>query len=217
MKVHLFATALALCCAPLLGQAPASAPAPQVHTSDIGFSYSVPADWEVVDTKPALPAVQQEVGKTATSADEKKGIACAQVPLTARHGNPASVIVVVALPFDCFGQTMTDKDLPAFAEGASGGLKNTFDLSDPVYGAYMLGSHSLWIERAKGTLKDHPELQRAYTVEIVCTPLKKGAVCWMAMAADDSGLQVFEQGAITLDGESAAALVPATAFDKKPR
>jgi hypothetical protein len=124
------------------------------------------------------------------------------------------VVVVVALPFECFGQTMTEKDLPGFASGASEGLKNTFDISSPVYGAYTLGSHSMWAERAIGTVKDHPEIK--YTVETVCGVLKKGAVCWMTAAADDAGLQAFEQGSVTLDGEAASVLVPATGFDKKP-
>jgi hypothetical protein len=158
--------------------------------------------------------VQQKVETEATSEDEKKGAACIQVALTARHGTPASVVVVVALPFDCFGQQMTEKDLPGFASGASEGLKKTFDISNPVHGAYVMGSHNLWIERATGNLKGHPEVQ--YTVETVCSILKKGAVCWMDMSADDAALEVFEHGSVTLDGEAPAALVPATAFDKKP-
>jgi hypothetical protein len=72
----------------------------------------------------------------------------------------------------------------------------------------------VWIERAKGTSKSHPEL--AYTIEVVCSLVKKAAVCWMAMAADDAALRVFEHGVVTLDGDSAGALVPPTAFDKKP-
>ena len=167
-----------------------------------------------MDTAPSLPVVRQEVTKTATSEAEKKGIACVQVALTARQGSPSSVVVVVALPFDCFGETMTEKDLPGFASGASEGLKNTFNISDPVYGSYSLGTHSLWIERAAGAVKDHPEMN--YTVETVCSVLKKGAVCWMAMAADDAHLRVFEQGLVTLDSEAPAALVPADAFQKKP-
>jgi hypothetical protein len=214
MKACLFATLLALCSAPLLAQAPASAPASQAHTSDIGFSYSLPSDWNVVDTAPSLPAVQQQVEKNASSEEEKKGISCVQIALTARHGSPSSVVVVVALPFACFGQTMTEKDLPGFAMGASEGIKNTFDISEPLYGAYSLGSHSVWIERAKGVVKDHPELK--YTVETVCSVLKKGAVCWMAMAADDAALQTFEQGSVKLDAEPPAMLVPADAFTKKP-
>jgi hypothetical protein len=200
--------------APLLAQAPAAAPAPQIHTSDIGFTYSIPADWEVVDTKLMLPEVRQKVENEATSEDEKKGADCAQVALTARHGAPASVVVVVALPFACFGQQMTDKDLPDFASGASEGLKKSFDISGPIHGAYSLGAHSFWIERATGALIGHPEVK--YTVETVCSILKKGAVCWMAMAADDAALQTFEQGAVALDGEAAPALVPAQAFAKKP-
>ena len=192
----------------------AQAPATQTHTSEVGFSYSLPADWEVVDTKPTLPQVQQEVAKTAKSEEEKKGIGCVQVALTARHGHPDSVIVVVALPYDCYGTTMTEKDLPGFGSGAAEGLKNTFNISNPVQAEYVVGTHSFWIQRADGIMKDHPE--NKYIVETVCSVLKKGAVCWMAMAANDDGLHTFEQGAVALDGETPAALVPASAFQKKP-
>ena len=159
MKSLVLAALFTLCCASLGAQAPASAPATQTHASDIGFTYTLPADWQVVDAPPTLSAVQQQVTQTASSEEEKKGIACVQIALTARHGNPGSVVVVVALPFACFGQTMTDKDLPGFASGASEGLKNSFEISDPVYGAYSLGTHSMWIEHALGAVKDHPEMK----------------------------------------------------------
>lgn len=209
-----------------LGQAPAANPPARVapatapfvesrpHVSQLGFSYSVPSDWEVVDAQGSLPGAKAEADKNATTDEEKKGLSCVQIAFTARHGDPASVVVAVALPFDCFGQQMTEKDLPGFAEGASEGLKQSFDLGDPLSANYTLGTHSMWIERAKGNPKGHPEL--AYTVEIACGLLKKAAVCWMAMAADSDALEIFERGAVTLDGESASALVPPTAFDKKP-
>lgn len=199
-----------------LGTSSAQAPAPatQLHSYPIGFTYTLPADWEVVDSTPSLPVVRDQVTKTAKSDEEKRGIACAQIALTARHGAPPSVVVAMALPYDCFGQTMSDKDLPGFASGAAEGLKATFDIVSPEYGSYTLGEHSLWIERASGTPKDHPEMK--YTIETVCTLLKKGAVCLMAMAADEAGLQTFEHGAVTLDGALPAALVPADAFAKKP-
>jgi len=212
MRAPLFTALFALCGVPLLAQTPA-APS-QVHTSDIGYSYSLPTEWEVIDTAATLPQVQQQVGNTASSETEKKGIACVQIGLTARHGTPSSVVVVVALPFACFGQTMTEKDLPGFATGASEGIKNTFDLSDARHSSYTLGSHGVWVERAKGTLKDHPEVK--YTVETACSILKKGAVCWMSMAADEADLQAFEHGSVALDGEPPAILVPADAFAKKP-
>ncbi|MGB7546801.1 MAG: hypothetical protein WBM14_03555 [Terracidiphilus sp.] len=210
MNPRLLATLLVLCGASLLAQAPA----PETHSSELGFSYSLPSDWEVVDAHPMLPVVKQQQTQSATSEAEKKGIECVQLALTARHGTPASVVVIVELPFACFGQQMTDKDLPGFAEGASEGIKKTFVVSEPVYGAYMLGTHSLWIERAQGVVIGHPEAQ--YTVEIACSLIKKGAVCWMAMASDKAALETFEHGSVTLDGEAPAVLVPATAFDKKP-
>ena len=223
MNVRLLSAILALYCAPLLAQtqAPAaastaatSAGAAQTHSSEIGFTYGIPTDWEVVDAQSTLPAVKEKQAQSATTEEERKGIACVQVALTARHGNPASVMVVVALPFDCFGQTMTDKDLPGFATGAAEGLKKNFDITNPSHAAYSLGTHSMWIERAGGSLIGHPEIK--YTVETVCSILKKGAVCWMSMAADDAALQTFEHGAVTLDGEAPAALVPATVFVGKP-
>jgi hypothetical protein len=200
--------------AALLAQAPATAPTLQVHTSPLGFEYSIPSDWEVVDTSATLPTVQQQVTQAATSEDEKKGIACAQVALTARHGSPTSVVVLVALPFDCFGQQMAESDLAGFASGASEGLKKSFDITDPSHVTYSLGAHSMWIERARGTPIGHPEMP--YTIETVCTILKKGAVCWMTMAATDTELGTFERGAVTLDGAASPSLVPAGTFAKKP-
>ncbi|HEY1894845.1 MAG TPA: hypothetical protein VGG62_01185 [Terracidiphilus sp.] len=197
------------------GQAPAPPPAtPQQHASSLGFSYSVPGDWEVVDSQGKLPGVKEQADKSASNDEEKKGLACVQVALTARHGDPASVLVAVALPFNCFGESMTEAELPGFASGASEGLKQSFDLGEPVTANYSLGSHAMWIERAKGTPKGHPEI--SYTVEITCGLLKQAAVCWMAMAADDTALHTFERGVVILDGESSGALVPPTAFDKKP-
>ncbi|MGB9406969.1 MAG: hypothetical protein WCA89_05495 [Terracidiphilus sp.] len=223
MKVRLFTTLFILCATQLPAQVSAtasetSASAPgrvaQTHTSDIGFSYSLPLDWEVVDTKPIIPVVKQQQIETAGSEGEKKGIACTQVDLMARYGSPASVIVVLVMPHNCFEKPLTDKDLSELATGVSIGLKKKFEIADPVYGAYKLGSHSFWIERASGTLIDHPEIKR--TVETVCSVLKKGVVCWMTMAVDQESLQTFEHGAVTLDGYTAAALVPADALKQNP-
>lgn len=214
MRLFRIASLAVFACAVAVAQAQSQAPALQAHPSDLGFTYSLPSEWEVVATPSSLADMKQQQTQSATSEDEKKGVACVQLALTARHGDPVSVVVVMELPFDCFGQTMGDKDLPGFAQGASEGIKQSFDVTDPVYGSYTVGSHSMWAERAKGTPKGHPELP--YTMEIACSLLKKGAVCWMAMAADDSALKTFESGPVALEGETPAALVPPTAFEKKP-
>ncbi len=212
MSLRLLVPLFFLCSASLLAQAPARTS--ETHSSPLGFSYSLPNDWDVVNTQPTLPEVKKQQSQIASSDEEKKGIQCVQIALTARHGTPASVVVVVALPFACFGQQMTEKDLPGFAKGASQGIKRSFVVADPVYGAYTLGTHSFWIERATGTVIGHA--QPKYTVEIACSLLEKGAVCWMTMAADSTGLETFEHGAVTLDDDTPVALVPASAFDKKP-
>jgi hypothetical protein len=183
----------------------------------MGYSYVLPADWVAVTIKPHSPtetAPQQSLATQDTIKETIKGTACIRVPLTAQHGAPSSVIVVVELPFACYGQTMTEQDLAGFGSGAAEGLKQAYDLLDPIFGVYALGSHRLWIERAKGSPKGHPETQ--YTLEIACSLLKKGVACWMTMAADEASLHTFENGPVTLEGEAATPLVPATAFDKAP-
>jgi len=186
-----------------------------MHTSEIGFSYSLPLDWKVMDTKPMLPVLKQQETESATSDAEKKGIECVQIEMMARSGTPPSVIEAVALPYSCFGQKFTDRDLPAFAEGIAESMKKQFEISDAVFGSYKLGSHRLWIERARGTSIAHPDFKR--TLEITCSLLQKGAVCWLTLAADQQSVETFEHGAVTLDGEAEAALVPGNAFpEKKP-
>lgn len=191
----------------------AQTPAPlRTFTHPLGFSYSIPGDWEVVDASAAQSAVKDKASDSATSQDEKKGLGCVQVELTARH--EGSVIVEVALPFDCYGQSFTDAELPGFGEGAAEGIKNSFNVAEPQTGTYALGTHRLWIERISGAPKNAPD--QHYTVEITCALLKKAAVCWMGMAIDASALAIFEHGAVTLENDAPAALVPANAFSGKP-
>ncbi len=185
----------------------------QAHASDLGFSYSLPPDWEVVDTKPMLPNALQQAARDYGN-ETAKMAACVQLPLTAHHGNPASAIAVVGLSFDCMGHSFTAQDLPGIASGVDDGLKKNIEIVSPFNNTYTLGTHSMWIERASGSLVGHPEIKR--TMETVCSVLKKGVVCWMTMAADDAALQTYEQGTVTLDGEDATALVPADALQKKP-
>jgi hypothetical protein len=213
MKTIYLAVLLALSGALLAAQAPVS-PATQTHSDPVGYSYTLPADWQMIDMQPALPAIRQRFEKDATSEGEKKGLECVQVAFTARHGDPASAILAVTMSFDCMGMTMKDSDLPAFAVGTASGLKKTWNIVDPQYGAYTVGSHSMWIERATGNPIDHPETHK--TLEVVCGILKKGAVCWMAFAADDASLKIFEQAPVVFDGDAHAALVPPDALTKKP-
>lgn len=213
MKAFLGASLILISAAVSAAQTPAAAT--QTQASDLGFRYALPSDWEIVNSNPTLGDVKKQAQQNASTDDEKKGVACVQLALTARHGDPASVIVIVALPFACFGQSMTPNDLPGFAQGAAEGIKQTFDLTDPSNHDYKLGTHPMWLERAKGVPKGHPEAP-PYTVEIACTLLKKGAVCWMAMAADQAALKVFEGGSVSLESDAPTALVPSSAFQTPP-
>jgi hypothetical protein len=182
---------------------------PEIKDTDIGFSYSLPANWEMQASQPAKPDVPYP-----SVVAPKKGNACAQVELTARDGTPYSVVVVIGLPFDCYGQTLTEKNIQDLAAGAAEGLKQTFDVANPVESSYTLGSHSMWLERASGTVKGQPDAK--YTLEIACTLLTKGEACWLTMAADAAHLETFEQQPVTLEGDAFDALVPAGAVQVAP-
>ncbi len=224
MKIRLFAALVVLGAVPLAAQAPdtsVNAPIPppplpsdaQVHARDLGFSYSIPADWDVVDTKPTLPAALQQAARDYGN-EAAKLAACLELPLTAHHGNPPSAIAVFGLSFDCMGHKFTAADIPGIASDVTEGMKNSIQIVNPMINTYTLGTHSMWIQRASGSHISHPEIKR--TMETVCSVLKKGVVCWMTMAADDAALQTFEQGVVTLDDDAATALVPADALQKKP-
>ena len=200
-----------LCFVPLVGQEPA---APAVTPEAVGFTYHLPEGWDAIDAQSTLPEVKARQTANAKTDEEKKEIACVQIPVSARRGPSPSFLAVMALPFDCFGQIMTEKDLPGFAEGASEGPRAIFDFAEPEYGSYKLGNHHMWIERAKGNPKGHPEMP--YTLEIACSLLKKAAVCWMTVSGDDQALKDFEKNAVTLDGDSFPEFLPAGAFEKKP-
>jgi len=197
----------------LTAQAPPSSPAAShSYSTELGFSYDIPSDWKVTGTQADSLQAKQQAAENASSEEAKKGMACAQIGLTAHHG--ASVIVDVALPFDCFGRQMSDEDMHGFGEVASQGVKQSFDIGEPTYATYSLGTHNLWIERVAGALKGQPG--SPFTIEVTCAVLKRAAVCWIAMAEDGAALKTFEHAEVTLDGEAPVALVPATAFDKKP-
>jgi len=162
----------------------------------------------------SLSALQKQTQQTAGDDELKRGAACMQIALTAHHGTPGSMIAAVVLPSDCMGKEMAPTDLPGFGIAATQGVQMGFDVGDPLLAEYSLGSHKVWAARAKGNPAGHPEIP--YTVETVCTLVKKGAVCWMALAANDASLATFEKASVTLDKEAPTALVPATAFVKKP-
>jgi hypothetical protein len=222
MNIRIISALFVLCCSPLLAQVPASPKAPesapvadgQPHSNELGFTYSMPSDWDVQDTAPMLPVLQQQAAKDATHEQEKKDVGCLQIPLKATHGDRASSVVVVGLSYACIGQHFADSDLAVFGAGVAQSLKKTWTIIDPVYGAYTLGTHSLWIERASGNPIAHPESRK--TLEIVCSMLKNGAVCWMAFVASDADLLAFEQSRVSLHGEPIIGLVSKSALAKKP-
>lgn len=212
MVLRFLPALLVLAVAPALPQAAAhqaqSASAPD--TLPLGFQYILPEDWQIVGVHPPSASRQKKQEQAASSARVKKGIGCLQVLLTARHGDPPTVVVVDALPFSCYGQTLTDRDLPGFGSGVAQGLKQAFNISSPSVASYLLAGHKMWIERARAIRKGKTAPQ--YTVEIACTLLQKGIVCWMAQAADEAGLSAFEESAVILDGAPAPALVPPDTF-----
>jgi len=110
-------------------------------------------------------------------------------------------------------QNMKAGDLKNFGAGAAEGMKQTFEVTEPVEANYSWAPTPFGLSAPRNP-KHHPE--NPFTFEIACTVLEKGAACWMTIAADAASLQAFEQGTVSLDGEVPAALVPATAFPNKP-
>jgi hypothetical protein len=188
----------------------ANAAEPAIFKSEGDFSYNYPPDWDIVNMKPMLPVQRLKAEQDAKSELERKGADCADVQLTVRHGDPASVILIMFLEYKCLGLELKESDLGSTGLGIAQGLTKSFNVKDPKYGAYKLGDHAFWIERADGTPVNHPE--REYRLETACTLLKKGLTCWLAMAGTPDAIATFEASKVSLEGDSPAALVPASAF-----
>jgi hypothetical protein len=188
----------------------AQGPAPQDPATAFGFVYKLPDDWKIIEPKAPAPAQQRQEERKTSSAQEKRGILCLEVPLTARHGDPPTTIVVDALPYECYGQKLSPGNLETFGAGAAEGLKETLEITTSVSATYHLGGRAMWIQRAHATQKGNPGPM--YTLETVCTLLSRAAVCWVARAGDEAGLLTFEGMPVTLDGNPSPALVPANVF-----
>jgi hypothetical protein len=183
------------------------------NTLDLSFSYTLPSDWEAFDDRQSLLAVQQQTEKSGATVEARRGINCTRKLMTSRHGKPYSVVSVSALPFACFGHEMPASDLPAFASGGWDNLKSEFDMSEMFWTDYSLGSHAVRAQRANGNIKGHPEIH--YRIELVCTVLKKAAVCWTGLSTDDAAQRAFEQSTPKLDSDPATELVPENGVEWK--
>ena len=149
MKLPVFTLLIALGAASLLAQAPEQ-PAAGPPSSDLGFTYSVPHNWEVLSAPETMAQKKAEASRNAVSEEEKKGLACLEPVLTARDGRSGSVLSVQALPYACFGHEMSPDDLPGFASGALEGLKQNFDVGESVSATYVLGTHRMYDQSRQG-------------------------------------------------------------------
>ncbi len=84
MKAAILSVALACAGTALRAQAPAASAPAGNGTADLGFTYSVPHDWEVLTIPPTVDQTRSQAAQNAGTEDEKKGLACLQPVLTAR-------------------------------------------------------------------------------------------------------------------------------------
>jgi hypothetical protein len=87
----------ALFCASLTAQ---DAAPPAFAPETIGLKYRVPSGWDAIDAQSTLPELKKRQTSNAKTEEEKREIACIEIPASARNGNPPSFLTVMALPFD---------------------------------------------------------------------------------------------------------------------
>jgi hypothetical protein len=182
--------------------------------SDLGFSYRYLNDWDDLTHTKFFEALQRmEALAKNGKGNSKRDLAtraseCRRMVLMLARPRPVGgSIVVTAIPFACFGGRPSEKDLPVLQSLAPHYTTAVMDVTSVRAGNYMLGSHKVWIERVWGTPKGQPK--KPTIAEVVCGLLKKAFVCWAAgVGSNEAELKGFEQGAVTLDEDSAPALVP---------
>lgn len=184
----------------------------QSFSSDLGFTYSIPADYTVVDAQPMMPVLRMQEERTADSAAEKKGMDCAQPILVARHAN-GSVIVVMGLTSDCMGTPLTADQLAQMGIGVVQGMEqgpSGVVLKNPQYGAFRQSDHDFWIVKSNAPTKDAPDTP--HWLEAVLTVVPRGVVFWLFTTPDGAQTAGFENTLLHFGSGGDAPLVPATAF-----
>src|SRR5579871_1648942 len=104
MKAALLSMVFACAGSVLHAQAIPTPASPGNGSADLGFSYTVPHDWEVLSIPPTMDQARSQATQNAGTDAEKKGLACLEPVLTARDKKSGSILSVEALPFSCFGQ-----------------------------------------------------------------------------------------------------------------
>jgi hypothetical protein len=197
---------------------PALTPKAGVFQSALGFSYSYSNDWISLNNTKLFEALNRmnELLPKKEKENSRKGLAtrateCRQMVMMLALPKPRSgAVVITAIPSDCVGRTLAEKDLPVLQSLASQNATSALDVTSVRAGNYMLGSHNVWIKRFLGTPKGQP--RKPTTAELVCALPAKAFVCWSAVVGNEEELKAFEYGAVTLDGDSAPALVPPAAI-----
>lgn len=178
-----------------------------LYSSDFGFQYTYPAGWTRVDTASMMPSIQMQQQARALTDKAKRAAACTHIGLLVTRSNPTMKIIIIELPYSCYGSSYQDSEVSTYGPGVLDGLGQQFDIGAPTSTTtYKLGKHSIWANRSHATLKQHPD--QPYEMETVCTILSKAAVCWVAIAEQAQMLSVLEQGQVSLDGDPLVALVP---------
>ena len=180
--------------------------------TDFGFTSSYPTDWQDQTATLRIRLVRE-----LKNHEGKLGhwpLVCAQPVLRLSHGNPPSLIWVVALTHSC-----TNFKESNFAVAVELGMCSTtpshYEIRDTLEGTYKLHDATFWIERSVGFPKDHPEAR--VTLERVCGWLKSSAVFWEGELRDEDAVKVFEGALTSIDGEEPTPLVPASAIAKLHR
>jgi hypothetical protein len=220
MKPKLQFALLSLCIAPMLVQPPAVGGSvgsdvriAQHFESGLGFSYEVPSDLTIINSKQFEKAAKSLAQQQGTTEAEAKSIHCVQQLLVAERRDESRIINFVAFPQDCAGGAVTEKNLANVGKYGSDQLAKRFTLISPEYSSFTVGTHAFWVMRSAMVPSPPQNPNHEIAFVVILTP--QAVIECMLLARTRADLEALTATKLRFDDGAVTELIPASAFAAK--
>lgn len=182
--------------------------------SELGFTYDVPSDLLIVDTKKLGSPSQLAANRgLSLSSGEKNSIVCGRELLMAMAHDNTRIINFSFHSQDCFGVALEAKHFSQIGSSVISELNRQFALANIETASSTVKSHSVWVMRSTIMPANSKNPNRYMAVSIM--PVKQGMVEVLVQAKSKDDLNSLMATQIHFDDGNESEIVPTKLFSSK--
>lgn len=180
------------------------------HHFDIGagFTWEVPAEFNIYNTEKWLEAQQKE-----DPAVKPHQPGCHVERIIAGPEDGARLVIVTTFEQKCLSLKAVSEDLTLLLANDTINLQKKYVLHNPVYAEYTAGAHSFAVMRCTATNKQR-SFEADRSLALVLTPIPDGIAEFFLVGRSPAALDAIMATALKLDDGTQTTLVPASAMAK---